>query len=303
MRTRTKLQFLLLLGGVIISKYVWIPDMIVIWYDMTVESGWSHLETGQQYCATADRSPCNSKRQLAEWFLSSTWLIHLSISFRHRLVISVVCATVVSCVDPWQMDKPPTHTLKKPIGCQSSKHGQISQSWLSMSPLTQRQVLHGQLFDALRSGKYIFLNCPQQLVIACLQSVYHVNTTIILILISLSPYPPNTWPSQFVHLLKGWCILSTINERKSVPIPLLQEMGVSKYRGETPKMDSENNGKPYSKWMIWGDTPLFLVQHPNVQSHQACAIPKFQVDTAFTGGGEKSVGGGFWAIGKFPRYW
>jgi len=33
-------------------------------------------------------------------------------------------------------------------------------------------------------------------------------------------------------------------------------MGVSKNRG-TPKMDGENNGKPYQNGMIWGETPRF----------------------------------------------
>ena len=32
------------------------------------------------------------------------------------------------------------------------------------------------------------------------------------------------------------------------------DMGVSKNRGVSPKMDGLYNGKPYSKWMIWGYT-------------------------------------------------
>ena len=32
----------------------------------------------------------------------------------------------------------------------------------------------------------------------------------------------------------------------------------TKNRGKTPKMDGENHGKPYLKWMIWGENPLFL---------------------------------------------
>ena len=35
-------------------------------------------------------------------------------------------------------------------------------------------------------------------------------------------------------------------------------MGVSKNRGVSPKMDAENNGKPYEQMdIIWG-VPLFL---------------------------------------------
>ena len=34
-------------------------------------------------------------------------------------------------------------------------------------------------------------------------------------------------------------------------------LGVSKNRGETPKMDGFVNGKPLSKWMIGGENPLF----------------------------------------------
>ncbi len=46
------------------------------------------------------------------------------------------------------------------------------------------------------------------------------------------------------------------------------DLGVSKNRGETPKMDGENNGTPQKKnpW-IWGKNhypPLFLVQHPSL---------------------------------------
>ena len=37
-----------------------------------------------------------------------------------------------------------------------------------------------------------------------------------------------------------------------------KQMGVSKNRGVSPKMDGENNGKPLLKWMIWGENPLFL---------------------------------------------
>ena len=34
-------------------------------------------------------------------------------------------------------------------------------------------------------------------------------------------------------------------------------MGVSKNRDVSPKMDGENNGKPYENGMIWGANPLF----------------------------------------------
>ena len=34
-------------------------------------------------------------------------------------------------------------------------------------------------------------------------------------------------------------------------------MGVSKNRGKNPKMDGENNGNPYLRWMIWRENPLF----------------------------------------------
>ena len=44
------------------------------------------------------------------------------------------------------------------------------------------------------------------------------------------------------------------------------KMGVSKYRGKTPKMDGENNGKPYKKMMIWGMYPYFW-KHPNEGLH------------------------------------
>ena len=38
----------------------------------------------------------------------------------------------------------------------------------------------------------------------------------------------------------------------------------TKNRGKTPKMDGENFmvPNPMNKWMIWGETPLLLVQHP-----------------------------------------
>ena len=40
-------------------------------------------------------------------------------------------------------------------------------------------------------------------------------------------------------------------------------MGVSKNRGKTPKMDGENNGKPYEQMDdLGGKPPLFLGQHP-----------------------------------------
>ena len=35
-------------------------------------------------------------------------------------------------------------------------------------------------------------------------------------------------------------------------------MGVSKNRGKTPKMDGENNGKPYEQMDDLGVFPLFL---------------------------------------------
>ena len=41
----------------------------------------------------------------------------------------------------------------------------------------------------------------------------------------------------------------------------VNQMGVSKNRG-TPKWMAYN-GTARLKWMIWGETPLFLVQHPN----------------------------------------
>ena len=42
-------------------------------------------------------------------------------------------------------------------------------------------------------------------------------------------------------------------------------MGVSKNRGKHPKMDGENNGKPYYiKWMIWG-YPFFW-KHPYIDN-------------------------------------
>ena len=34
-------------------------------------------------------------------------------------------------------------------------------------------------------------------------------------------------------------------------------MGVEPKIGKHPKMDGENNGKPFLKWMIWGETPPF----------------------------------------------
>ena len=49
-------------------------------------------------------------------------------------------------------------------------------------------------------------------------------------------------------------------------------MGVSKNRGKTPKMDGENNGKPYEQMddlggftpPIFGSTPMYLLNnlHP-----------------------------------------
>ena len=43
-------------------------------------------------------------------------------------------------------------------------------------------------------------------------------------------------------------------------------MGVSKHRG-IPKMDGENHGKPYEKWMIWGEkNPLFSDFHPYISA-------------------------------------
>ena len=44
----------------------------------------------------------------------------------------------------------------------------------------------------------------------------------------------------------------------------VHNMGVSKNRGKTPKMDGEKNGKmenPISKWMIWIFSPYFW-KHP-----------------------------------------
>ena len=42
-------------------------------------------------------------------------------------------------------------------------------------------------------------------------------------------------------------------------------MDVSKNRGKTPKMDGENNGKPYEQMDdLGGKNPYFLVQHPYV---------------------------------------
>ena len=41
-----------------------------------------------------------------------------------------------------------------------------------------------------------------------------------------------------------------------------EHLGVSKNRGKTPKMDGENNGKPYEQMDDLGVFPIFLVQHP-----------------------------------------
>ena len=39
---------------------------------------------------------------------------------------------------------------------------------------------------------------------------------------------------------------------------LKTELGVSKNRGKNPKMDGENNGKPYENGMIWGENPTIF---------------------------------------------
>ena len=39
-------------------------------------------------------------------------------------------------------------------------------------------------------------------------------------------------------------------------------MDVSKNRGKTPKMDGENNGKPYEQMDDLGGFPIFLEGHP-----------------------------------------
>ena len=46
-----------------------------------------------------------------------------------------------------------------------------------------------------------------------------------------------------------------------VIFPLFLHMGVSKNNVKTPKMDGENNGKPYKTWMIWGAHP-YIWKHP-----------------------------------------
>ena len=56
-----------------------------------------------------------------------------------------------------------------------------------------------------------------------------------------------------VFFFLQWCkldghILDFLHVIKSC----MKHMDVSKNRGKTPKMDGENNGKPYSNRMIWG---------------------------------------------------
>ena len=41
-----------------------------------------------------------------------------------------------------------------------------------------------------------------------------------------------------------------------------QQMGVSKNRGKTPKMDGENNGKPYLIHGWFGGNPPYFRKHP-----------------------------------------
>ncbi len=49
------------------------------------------------------------------------------------------------------------------------------------------------------------------------------------------------------------------------------EMGVSKNRGGPPKWMVYKE-KTLFKWMIWGETPLFLEGHPNM-CHPVCILP------------------------------
>ena len=64
-------------------------------------------------------------------------------------------------------------------------------------------------------------------------------------------------------------------------------MDVSENRGVSPKMDDENNGKPYQKWMIWGENPLFsetpILQKRNLElDSQEICLP-FQDDGIIVG--------------------
>ncbi len=57
----------------------------------------------------------------------------------------------------------------------------------------------------------------------------------------------------------------TLHRGPLAPKRPCHQIGVEpKIGGKPPKMDGLFHGKPLLKWMIWGETPLFLVQHPNV---------------------------------------
>ena len=59
-------------------------------------------------------------------------------------------------------------------------------------------------------------------------------------------------------------LLNDCSSRSAQPYRLFQNnfqqvvSGVSKNRGDTPKMDGENNGTPLLKFMIWGKKNRFL---------------------------------------------
>ncbi len=63
------------------------------------------------------------------------------------------------------------------------------------------------------------------------------------------------YPSHIGSIGTGICIFI---------VPTFDPNGCQpKNRGKTPKMDGENNGKPYEKFMIWGAHPYFW-KHPNL---------------------------------------
>ena len=71
------------------------------------------------------------------------------------------------------------------------------------------------------------------------------------------------WPIPKSRLVKGpYKQIYRDGSPSTFQLLYILYMGVSKNRGVSPKMDGENNGKPYQNGVIWGETHYFR-KHPH----------------------------------------
>ena len=87
--------------------------------------------------------------------------------------------------------------------------------------------------------------------------------------------PPLTMRQSWWYCRQALEVWATLQEREKAKVGTSAEawqmklchmtyMAVSENGGKTPKMDGENNGKPYLKWMIWGYH--YFWKHPYMSS-------------------------------------